>query len=764
MTNHETMLQQLSIAIDQVSDAVVIISPSNIVLHINKPFLQLFPINNSHALTQKPVSQLIQLISTSLEQNNALNAALICRFINQKLSSKDKLHFEFKNQDGRDLRYQDQLTAQGYRIGTFKDESSIIALHQQFENACDEAEKLSEAKNSFMAAMSHEVKTPLNAIIGMLDLCLKDDYIAKNEYMKRIHKNADKLLALINNVLDFAKFDANKVTLSKVPTNLRELSESVIESFSASAMQSNTELQLFVDPRIPNKLLLDDIRITQVLNNLISNGLKFNNHKQPKLSLNITYDIESQNICCLVKDNGIGISDKQQKYVFAGFEQASIDTHRRFGGSGLGLSICQRISWLMRGSLTVTSKLGVGTTFNFTFPVPKNTVPFNSTNKHLSALILKTNDQLFFESLSQYAPFIGFRAEFSENISQTPAHNELQLLRPSSKLNANDIADIVSAGRTILLRNFDANQNTYKGYERLPFISQTPLRLKELLDKLFEFVPSLNDEVLNTELDTHLVEGVSIFDGITALVVEDNPDNMFVLKRQFKSLAITADFAMKPSDALDFFKDKTYDIVLSDYQMPGMSGAELIKKLRMIEKSKEQAPVQMIIITADKTDSCRDECMSAGCDEVLMKPLTIASLSAVFQKVSNDELNSDYESKSKLSSDGTPLFNLHVLNNILGEVSEVELNEFLLEYEENLKVAFIDIVSAASLNEWLSVGSMAHSLKSSALIIGAKPLSEASSELESSCKKGDINEIIKAWETAKLQIDSLQAALLKRHQ
>jgi signal transduction histidine kinase/CheY-like chemotaxis protein len=762
MNNDKVLLKQLLTAINQVSDAVVIISPKNIVLHINEPFHRLFPASQKSNMLEKDISNFIQILSTSLKHHNNESAEALSRLIKIKLKTNKRLQFEFKNENGRNLRYQDNITAEGYRIGVFKDETSIIALHHQFENACNEAEKLSEAKNNFMAAMSHEVKTPLNAIIGMLDLCILDDYIAQNEYIRRIHKNADKLLELINNVLDFAKFDANKVALSKVPTDLRELSESVIESFAATAIKSNTKLQLYVDPRIPHKLLLDDIRISQVLNNLISNGLKFNDDENPRLSLTINYDIDMQNIVCLVTDNGIGISDKQQKYVFAGFEQASTDTHRKFGGSGLGLSICQRISWLMRGSLTVSSKLGVGTTFNFTFPIPKNTVPQLPEYTSLSALTLITNDEHVFESLSQYKEFFEFETKLSPHIATSLSKNELQFVNLTSGISLEELTKYDSLNRTILLRKMDATSGFYKGYEKLPCISHTPLRLVEVLKKLYEFEPSLKKEISSGFEDRVQPVAATSFQHVSALIVEDNPDNMFVLKRQVEKLSILADFALEPTDAIEYFEHKIYDIVLSDYQMPGMSGAELIEKLRTIELEKQQTPIKMLVITADKTEKCQSECLLAGADEVLMKPLTISKLTSIFGGISKPAHTEMQDIIIESKSSDSPIFNLNVLNKILGDVSDVELNEFFSQYQENLNDAIEHIVSAAEMNDWLTLSSLAHAMKSSALIIGAKPLSEACNDLELACNNGNESAINNAWERTHLHIDKLQRALSER--
>ncbi|MBF7072720.1 response regulator [Glaciecola sp. MH2013] len=764
MTIIDKTSSQLLFALDKISDGVIVVSSNHSVVYVNDTFLHLFPGEGKNSFLEQSTDSLLNHISQGIEHRNDLSIKVVNRFIHRQITTMKPINVEFENVNGRFLRYKDSITPDGYRVGIFSDESSIVALHKQFENACLEAEKLSKAKNSFMAAMSHEVKTPLNAIIGMLDLCVLDDYIAKNDYIKRIQKNADNLLSLINNVLDFAKFDANKVTLSPVTTKLRPLFEEVIENFAGSANQTNTELLLMVDPRLPECALIDDIRLTQVLNNLISNGLKFNRSAHPKLSLTVLYDVEKNHVYCAVKDNGIGISKEQQKYVFGGFEQASTETHRQFGGSGLGLSICQKISWLMGGSLEVSSELNKGTVFTFAFPLNSEARPTPLShylgNKLADKKILITDSPYFLKAMNAYKPFFHFKTKFCKELPEHLEDDEVLFANKANARGQDLLNNIEYEGQVFLLSN-------QKREHRSDYCSNSPLKLNSFIDTILgnfsdvdtNFTPSMNDESGNTSEAGKFSSENPVYGHCKVLVVEDNADNMFVLKRQIEKIGVTADFLLDPLEAPAKFKEESFDVVLSDYQMPGMNGAELISSLRKIEQTDGRAAIPMFVVTADKTQHCLDCCKLAGASDIIMKPLTLHSIAELLQVKNLSESSSTNDMQDD-SCDASK-FDIAALVDILGEISVEDLRSFFEQYIDNFISAKVELENYAAKKDWIQLGSLAHGMKSSALIIGAKDLNKACQGLEELCQLDiDATQVNTQWQDVQQELNALHGELI----
>ena len=769
MKKNNIPAQQLAHAMDHISDAVVVISPEGLISFINDKFVTFFPGREKHELINQELAFLICYIVERLHDAETRDRKVLQRFISHKLNNASAISFDFQKQDGRQIQYTDQGLIDGYRVGVFCDESAISALHKQFENACEEAEKLSEAKSTFMAAMSHEVKTPLNAIIGMLDLCALDDYIGNNEYIQRVQKNADNLLGLINNVLDFTKFEANKVTLSPVNCNIRALCENIVESFSANALKQKTQFILFIDPRLPVEIKVDDIRLRQVLNNLISNGLKFTDASHPKLSLSVRLQVHEQQIECCVQDNGIGISEEQQKYIFAGFEQASTDVHRKFGGTGLGLSICQKVSRLMNASLSVESALDKGSKFIFRFPLEENKAIKRPPLQNFKDSIILSNDPSLFKCLNLYRPYFRFQTRFCATLPENVNENEFICISKTISPNYEAWLHNLPRATHKRIRLIGDISDTDEHKNTMACISAAPFRLSELLDLLSyddndDHSTALSDESINKDQASTVQNADSFFfNDITALVVEDNKDNMFVFERQLQKLNVSADFVMSPDEAIQHFKQHSYDVVLSDFQMPLLNGAQLISRLRSIEKHQNRRACQMFIVTADKSQQCSDDCLAAGADEVIMKPLTLSSLSSLFE-TAQLLLRDVHEAKKPAAiPKASEIYRIEVLKDILGEVSEQELKEFMAQYLLNFSQANEALSDAVIQADWKKVNGIAHSLKSSSLIIGAQGLSEVCAELEKAIDKSpeltNLESVHTCWEAVQVQMNELHDSL-----
>tara|TARA_R110002153_G_scaffold27084_5_gene84303 strand:+ start:36418 stop:39012 length:2595 start_codon:yes stop_codon:yes gene_type:complete len=728
-------------AIDQMSDAVIICDAKSRIDFVNKNFKLLAQSVTSNVIEGLPLIEFISLVLQYIKLEKHTKFKVIIRYIRQQLTLQKSCHFNFQHTDGHHFDYRDRVTDSGERIGLLIDETVIIELNTQLQKACDEALNLSEAKSNFMAAMSHEVKTPLNAIVGMLDLCIMDEELVQNENIIRSKRAAAHLMRLLNDVLDFTKFDAEQVQLSPVNTDIRVLCEQILEDFSGQAHVKNTSFSLYVDSNIPRQLYVDDLRLTQVLANLVSNAIKFNTSAFPLLDLHVSQAEQSDHIIFSVTDNGIGIPLDRQEAIFSGFEQADAKVHRQFGGSGLGLGICQKIVSLMNGRLSVKSQPSNGATFTFYIPVTFSEKSIVTNTFDMPALANKsifTDDKSVYRILSKYAENLGFKVVLIDNMPNSLSFNEYLLvtskhiskLKKINSCNQNQIAILV-----------DQPSSRHKTVPLL--IQHTPIKL----DDIVAFIENrLVVEAVKVSSDNSRLANQAL-----ALVVEDNQELMYVLRKQFKSLDIKAIFATTVEDAVIYFEQHQFDMVFSDFQLPDGMGDELVGHIRQLEKQQGRAKSTIFIVTADNSKSCSDSCFAAGADKVLMKPLTLNTLCDLVGSVSihalapqrkqrleeftpqDDEFYIDnmvIEQQPVIHSN----FSIETLYKLVGIESAEEIEDFLQEYKKNLSTVKLSMEDALNSQNWHVLGNKAHSLKSSANIVGAQELSSLCENLEQSCK------------------------------
>ena len=269
---------------------------------------------------------------------------------------------------------EDSVFAEPDLIRVAEEIDRLVSNRKEVEKALREAKEAADAanqaKSDFLASMSHEIRTPLNAIIGMAELLEYDSMRPDVKHcLRTIHTSGDVLLSLINDILDFSKIEAGQIDLEKVPMDPRLLVEEASNIISSMASEKALELNLMIDPSMPEAILGDSLRLRQVLINLLMNAVKFTERGVISLTTKYGQDAAGKPVIDFaVKDTGIGISDEQQERLFRIFTQADISTTRRFGGTGLGLAISQKLVQLMGGRIEVDSKLGEGSAFHFSIP------------------------------------------------------------------------------------------------------------------------------------------------------------------------------------------------------------------------------------------------------------------------------------------------------------------------------------------------------------------------------------------------------------
>nr|WP_274602153.1 hybrid sensor histidine kinase/response regulator [Vibrio sp. S9_S30] len=599
--------------------------------------------------------------------------------------------------------------------------------------ARDKAESATKAKANFLATMSHEIRTPMNGIIGMIDLLNTTRVNREQQRMlKTVRESSFSLLNIINDILDFSKIEAGKLDVEKTALPLRETLENVISTLSPSAENAGIAFQLYIDPELPEEVLGDPVRLRQILFNIIGNAIKFSSKlsRRGEVSLEVHayfIDINQITIQFDIKDNGIGIHQDQIDTLFTPFTQAESDTTRRFGGTGLGLSISKHLTELMGGKISVSSKVGIGTTFSIhlTFPFtqsPGNRIKpvhisetqvyidlssewlHNHIPSYLKALCVpwKKLDRHLFPSLKLSDPHcIIITDNLSDLIALEPAalHNSIKYLELLPQANiSSQISD----------RTFS--------------ISAQPLKLSNLryglrvvtgMESPFDIAPHTDDADEIEEINPGESKGL-------ILVAEDNPVNQEVIKKQLKTLGYECKLADEGLHAQAMYEQYDFDLVLTDCHMPECDGYELTSALRQkqIEKGRR---IPIIAVTANAMIGEAKKCLTAGMDDYLPKPIELEKLKRM--------LHNWMPNSNTTTSSGVAM-NLDVVDTIFGgdmNAYKQSVNDFL-----QFSLPQYQALAEAESDEFeMSVmTNIAHKLKSSAATIGLDELYQLTQEIE----------------------------------
>ncbi len=656
--------------------------------------------------------------------------------------------------------------------------------------AKEEAEAANIAKSEFLANMSHEIRTPMNGVIGMVNLLLdtKQNDIQKS-YAQTALNSAENLLQLVNDILDFSKIEAGHMEMESIPFDLETLIEEVSDLIAMRAQEKSLEVLVRYAHDAPQYVIGDPGRVRQIFVNLAGNALKFTNEGHVLINLDVQkIDDQFVTFRAAVEDTGIGIAADRQEHIFKKFSQADGATTRKFGGTGLGLAICQQLAALMDGEMGLESMEGVGSTFWFTFKLAlgnedeKPSPPLERVNIDLTGLkVLVVDDnkvarEILAEQFKAQAINTSFASSGQEALNmlsdaqlcQTPFDAvildymmpEMDGVELAKAIRGNAALDnLLLVMLTSAPRRGDVQRMQEVGFNG--YLAK-PARRDDIMGVLQALLNARKNDVdiglvtqrsLRRAVQKHAhtpdIEDLC-FESVQVLLAEDNPTNQMVATQMLEKYGCSVTPAGNGQEAIKLVKQRSFDVIFMDCQMPEMDGFEATRIIRGLEeRSAPKIKTPIIAFTAHAMKGDDEKCFAAGMDDYMTKPVNKRIMADMLVKwipqekqiLKNKEDEGSGTKSVKLQKKLCEDIGLD--QDIFGEaraLMEDKFSQTLAVFLDNTHDYITQMEEACAQGDDKIIASSAHTIKSSAASIGLVGLSKLSATIEQKCqnsKKAD---------------------------
>lgn len=697
--------------------------------------------------------------------------------------------------------------SEGRVIGSASIERDITQKKQaqhRLQEAIVAAEQANLAKSEFLANISHELRTPMNAILGMTQISLQEDIPdSVRDYLKTAKDSADTMLFLINDILDFSRLEAECFELDPAPFDIRRSLEETLRTLSLRAHEKGLELVASVSSNVPFRVVGDALRLRQILTNLIGNAIKFTESGEVFVSIDLADQTQAQDasdwnvgelasLSFCVRDTGIGITESDQRRIFSPFTQVDASTTRTYSGTGLGLSICQELVKLMNGRLWVESKPNDGSRFCFTAdvyvaPAIDDGVADCSINmeqlKNTPVLIVDDNGStrdILKQMLKSWSmkPVTADSADAAlQMIESASADGEgFPLLIVDAVMPNHDGIELLetigqsteSSGATILMMS-PADQQLFRSRANdieISAILDKPVSQSGLLNAISE---AFGDVTFVRQTADHFETTTS---PLRVLVAEDIAANQKVMKAILEKRGHQATIAHNGREAIDLFQREAFDAILMDIQMPIMDGLQAVRAIRGSESKNQRIPI--IAMTAHAMKGDRETCLEAGMDAYVSKPIDAALLLNTLEHLAHpagineqitsitkksgtwrfrrtQEINTDMATEPTRPEIDNPVWQPKVALKRMGEDRSllVSMIDYFIEDSPELLRQLPEAIAAGNAEE---ATRLAHSLKGLCANFEATRVMTVAQGVETACRENRL-------ENAGRQLDRFDAAL-----